>query len=192
MIDEDGISIEEIEEMAEVIRRQNDILEHLTDIIDARDEMRRAELINIIGHISRQWQSPFRRDELEEFDVDELEDLLTFVRRVGSGTRQSLQRTFQQDLDRNKRITRLKIRFTKQVADLPYLEMKYKKPILSKLSEYFIHFDDLQVIREESKAIISKGLKEAHQLMLNNDEPIPQELEDHFKLTLESGDELLL
>lgn len=194
MIDGDGI---DLEQMAAIIARQSSMIQDLVDIAEGRDEVQKEEIINIIGQMTSRWQVPFVRAELEEFNLDELEDLFKFVRRTGSPRirirdPRSDQRLFQETV-RDRIISQLKIQITKQVVDLPYLELKYKKPILKKLSEYFTYFnDDSNSIRGKSKAIIAKGLQEAHQLMLNNGEPILKELDDQFKLTLENGDELLL
>lgn len=80
LVDDNGV---DIEQMQEIIRKQNEIIDNLSSVVESRDAEDAEITRKLIVSKSSKWAVPFVRDELSEFLKDELDDLHKFVCRVG-------------------------------------------------------------------------------------------------------------
>lgn len=80
LVDDNGI---DIEQMQEVIKKQSKIIDNLSAIVEARDAEDAEITRKLIVSKTKRWNTPFTYDELVEFSKDDLDDLHKFVARVG-------------------------------------------------------------------------------------------------------------
>ncbi len=80
LVDENGV---DIEQMQDIIRRQADMIENLSAVVESRDAEDAEITRKLICSKTSKWATSFTFDELIEFSKDELDDLHKFVCRVG-------------------------------------------------------------------------------------------------------------
>lgn len=80
LVDDNGV---DIEQMQEIIRKQNEIIDSLSSIVESRDAEDAEITRKLIITKSSKWNVPYVIDELIEFSKDELDDLHKHVCRVG-------------------------------------------------------------------------------------------------------------
>lgn len=80
LVDEYGV---DMEQMVETIKRQNEMIDRLTQVVRERDEEDAEITRRLIMTKTAKWQVPMTMDELVEFSKDELDDLHKYISRIG-------------------------------------------------------------------------------------------------------------